>query len=109
MMGVRLQPSHHGIIRMSIDALKEQLRSWIQANSWYTDHESDEERFYIALKGIFDQLGHEISGNDFEEAMAQLASELHPNINEEYRSEFVNKYASKAETISTYLSTIQNS
>ena len=93
---------------MSIDALKEQLRPWIQSDFWYTDHEHEDKRFYNALKRVFDQLGHHISENDFEDAMDQLACELHPDINKNRRSELISRYASKVLTISTYLSTVQN-
>lgn len=80
----------------------------MKVETWHTGHPLDEERFNIALKRTFQHLGNSISGADFEEAISQLALELHPEWPEEHRNNLVNEFATQAERISSYLTDSQS-
>jgi hypothetical protein len=62
----------------------------------------------MALKRAFSQLGLAIPGDDFEAAIGQLVSELHPSWPEAHRQSLVNEFASRAEQIASYLFDTQN-
>lgn len=93
---------------MNVDALMNHLRAWMQVDTWHTGHPLDQQRFHVALKRAFRDLGSAISGADFQEAIEQLSSELHPNWEAAYRAQLVDEFASQAECISEYLVNSQN-
>lgn len=91
---------------MNLSKLKELLRPWMQIDTWHTNHPLDDQRFHKALKSAFDTLGLQLSFDDFQEVMLELAEEHSPKMSSDYRAEEVEKFAWRAEHISSYLSDI---
>ena len=90
---------------MNIEKLAEKLKPWMQVDTWHTSHPLDDQRFHKSLQAAFSEFGVSIAYDDFKEAMEYLvetgvASKLEAG----YLEGSIEKSASKAEHISSYLS-----
>jgi len=93
---------------MNIEQLAEKLKPWMQVDTWHTAHPKDTERFHLALKSAFSEFGNSIGYDDFKDAMEHLSKELpSAKLGTEYLTQTIERYASKAETISGYLSDVK--
>ena len=89
---------------MELDKLKEVLASWIQPETWASEHDADQERYNRALKKAFDKFGSGITFDDFNEAILLAVQEYHPELEiDEELSEFIEDAAQVAEEIAIYL------
>ena len=89
---------------MNIEELANSLKSWMQVDTWHTTHPLDSERFNKALSSTIDSHGLQITYDDFKDAMELLAEKLYSNKYEEkHLYDIIDKFASKAETIISYL------
>ena len=88
---------------MNHEKIVEGLRSWMRVSTWDTHHPLDQQRFHHALKDVFDACGPSISGDEFESAMRELAAEFGNRYPSEELDKIVNRYASTAENIGSYL------
>ena len=90
---------------MNIEKLAEKLKPWMQVDTWHTTHPKDCERFHKALHSAFAEFGSAITYDDFKDAMEYLSESL-PSAKLEagYLEQTIERYASNAETISSYLS-----
>lgn len=94
---------------MNIEKLAENLKPWMQVDTWHTTHPRDYKRFHQALNSAFSEFGNSISYDDFKDALKYLSEELpSAKLESEYLAQTIDKYASSAETISSYLSDIKN-
>ncbi len=93
---------------MNIEHLAEKLKPWMQVDTWHTTHPRDSERFHFALSSTFSEFGNSISYDDFKDAMEYLSEEL-PSAKLEtvYLAQTIERYASSAEAISSYLSDVK--
>jgi hypothetical protein len=91
---------------MDLDILKENLRSWMQHETWHSNHPTDYKRFHRALESAFDEIGVAVDYDDFKEVIHELAEELYSNYETNHRETLVEKFASRADTISGYLSDV---
>ena len=90
---------------MNIEQLAEKLSPWMRVSTWDTTHPLDYKRFHKALESAFDEFGASISYDNFKDAMFNIAEELYPNkYPEEHLNKNIERFASNAETISSYLS-----
>lgn len=85
------------------ETLKRHLTSWMQVSTWDTLHPLDQQRFHRALAACFDELGPGIDYDQFETAMLELLTELHPTSQPVDRSERIRLWAMRAEAIGCYL------
>ncbi len=86
---------------MDLAKLENHLQAWMNTPYWYKAHPSDEERFYLALKSVFEALGTEFHAEHFKEAMIALAKK-----NDQATDHFINvidRLAIKAGAIAEYL------
>ncbi|MGJ8693951.1 MAG: hypothetical protein ACSHW0_15895 [Thalassotalea sp.] len=88
---------------MDLVKLKSELNKWMKLETWSSGHPLDEKRFHESLKRVFENLGTRIDCTDFHEVMDELVHELYPNWEESYKTELVNRYATKADSIANYL------
>lgn len=89
---------------MNIESLSNSLKPWMQVDTWHTTHPLDEERFHKALKSAITEHGCQMSYDDFKDAMSLLAEKLYPNKYEKsYLEESIDRFASNAELISSYI------
>jgi len=89
---------------MNIEELAKSLKPWMQVDTWHTTHPLDSERFHKALSSTIDSHGCQISYDDFKDAMELLAEQLYPNKYEKsYLRRNIDDFASKAETITSYV------
>lgn len=89
---------------MNIEKLAEKLKPWMQVETWHTTHPKDSERFNKALDSAFLTFGFSIGYDDFKDAMECLAEELPSgNLEKGYLEKTIERYASNAEIISSYL------
>jgi len=89
---------------MNIEELAKSLKPWMQVPTWQTTHPLDSERFHKALSSAIDSHGDQISYDDFKDAMELLAEQLYPNEYKEPHVEAkIDNFASKAETITSYV------
>lgn len=94
---------------MNIEKLAKKLKPWMQVDTWHTSHPKDSERFHLALNSAFSEFGNSISYDDFKEAMEYLSGELpSARLEAEYLTQAIERHASSAETISSYLSDLKN-
>lgn len=93
---------------MNIEKLAEQMKPWMQVDTWHTSHPLDDKRFHKALQNAFSEFGVSIAYDDFKEAMEYLAETGdNSKLDAGYLEESIEKLASKAEHISSYLSDIK--
>lgn len=92
---------------MSISKIKELLNPWVSVDTWSTGHPMDDKRFHKALFSIFSELGTNIDGVDFSEAIYELVDERHPKLEDKYKESKVQDYAIRAENIASYLNDIK--
>lgn len=93
---------------MNIEQLAEKLKPWMQVDTWHTTHPRDSERFHLALKSAFSEFGNSIGYDDFKDAMEHLSEELpSAKLEAEYLAQTIERYASSADTISSYLSDVK--
>lgn len=87
---------------MDIEKLSLLLKPWLRVNSWYTGHPIDDQRFHRALKTAFDEIGVQISSDDFRQAIvACLKDQLPGNVNT-FES-YIEEFAQRGENIASYL------
>jgi len=67
----------------------------------------DDKRFHKALFSIFSELGTNIDGGNFSEAIIELIDEHHPKLEQEYKEGIAQCYAIRAENIANYLNDIK--
>lgn len=73
---------------------------WLKVDTWHTSHPLDEKRFHKALERVFKEIQLMISCEQFENAISNV-------VQQPLRKEEINRFASKAEYISSYISDIQ--
>lgn len=89
---------------MNVDEMANCLDPWMQAETWHTSHPSDTKRFNNALSDVVRKIGMSWGYSEFKEATLLSLEKHHPNLLEnEYMLEEVERIASKAEIILTYL------
>ena len=69
---------------MKSDVLKVALKTWMQQETWHTNHPCDVKRFNKALQDAVSKLGVNIDGYYLEEVITVLAEECSPNMEESY-------------------------
>jgi hypothetical protein len=89
---------------MNIEQLSEKFTPWMRVDTWHTIHPSDDKRFHKALSEVFKEFGVAITYDDFKDAMLYLVETIYSNKYEpEYLEKTIERYASNAEKISSYL------
>ena len=88
---------------MNISEIRDCLEPWMKIDTWHTIHPADEERFHKALHRCFQQAGQSIDFDSFKDVMTDLAERHYPKLESEYLEATIDRYAQKAETISSYL------
>jgi hypothetical protein len=88
---------------MNIEKLVNLLTPWLQVDTWHTSHPCDEARYHSALNQVFKNLGTELDGENFSEAIHTTLEKVGSNLILEYRNELVDKFALRSENIANYL------
>lgn len=88
---------------MNIEHLANLLEPWMRAETWHTTHPLDQERFHKALANTIDQLGCQISYDEFKEAIELLFEKYHPEKNAESFESDIERHAASAENIASYI------
>jgi len=88
---------------MNIESLAKYLEAWMRADTWHTTHPLDEERFHKALANAISQLGSQISYEQFKDAMELLHEKYYPDKNIEKFQDDIDRYATNAEIIASYI------
>lgn len=87
---------------MDIEKLSLLLKSWLRVDTWHTGHPTDDQRFHRALKAAFDELGVQISSDDFRKAIVAYLKEHRPGDVGAFESD-IEEFAQRAEDIASYL------
>ena len=93
------QEKHMNIVEMA-----KCLSPWMQAETWHTSHPSDTKRFNNALNDVIQKQGVSWGYDEFKEAVLISLERHHKElVANEYMLEEVDRCASKAEIILTYV------
>ena len=93
---------------MNIDDLAKHLEPWMRVETWHTTHPLDQERFHKALANAIRDLGTQITFDDFKDAMETLHEKHHSDKNIESFESDIDRYATNAESIASYLYDTEN-
>jgi pyruvate dehydrogenase complex dehydrogenase (E1) component len=87
---------------MDIEKLSLLLKPWLCVDTWHTGHPMDDQRFHRALKAAFDELGVQISSDDFRKAIVSCLKEHRPGDVKAFESD-IEEFAQRSEDIASYL------
>ena len=87
---------------MDVEKLSLLLKPWLRVDTWHTGHPMDDQRFHRALKAAFDELGVQISSDDFRKAIASCLKEHRPGDVGAFESD-IEEFAQRGEDIASYL------
>ena len=87
---------------MDIEKLSLLLKPWLRVDTWHTGHPTDDQRFHRALKAAFDELGVQISSDDFRKAIVTCLKEHRPGDVGAFESK-IEEFAQRGEDIASYL------
>ncbi|MGE8149816.1 hypothetical protein ACQKP5_01015 [Pseudomonas vancouverensis] len=87
---------------MDIEKLSLLLKPWLRVDTWHTGHPMDDQRFHRALKAAFDEIGVQISADDFRQAIVSCLRGQRPEDEEAFENE-IDEFAQRGEDIASYL------
>ena len=93
---------------MKVEEISNCLGPWIQADTWHTSHPTDTKQFNNALSAVINTVGFAWGYDEFKDAINNSLEKHHPEqVENEHMQQEVDRCASKAEVILTYLQDIQ--
>ncbi len=84
------------------------LHTWIGPSTWGPSHPIDDGRFYDFVLAVWHEIGTLWNEAEAREIMTKEAKELHPDYPDEYRSECVERYRSRATSILDFLTHVKD-
>lgn len=82
---------------------KECMKPWAQMQTWHTTNSCDMARFHKSLQDYFLKTSTGIDYDTAKENIAELIKELHPNTDINAVEKDIERYASTAEKITTFI------
>lgn len=79
------------------------IEKWIKADTWHTNHPSDDERFYDMLSVAESEGASNFDVGEFIDVTSALAQKHHPKMDKDFLSDNVHEKALQAEAIMAYL------
>ena len=87
---------------MDIEKLSLLLKPWLRVDTWHTGHPMDDQRFHRVLKAAFDELGVQISSDDFSKAIVACLKDVSDGDVKRFETD-VEEFAQRGEDIASYL------
>lgn len=87
---------------MDIASLAKALDPWLRVSTWHTGHPMDDQRFHRSLKIAFNNLGVQISSDDFRKAISLVLADRSPGDLKAFENE-IEQFSRRGEDIASYL------
>ncbi|MBX3697015.1 MAG: hypothetical protein KF811_04340 [Dokdonella sp.] len=85
------------------DKIYEAIGVWARPFTWFTSHPADEKRFHEAITNIYEQIGPDVSEEDFRNALKRHRSENTEGLGGKPNDEMLEKHVQRAMDVIAYL------
>jgi hypothetical protein len=85
------------------DNMMQALHRWMGPFTWGKSHPLDDGRFYDFVLVVWQEVGDLWNETEAREILVQQAKELHPEFDQEYCAQFIERYHQEASLILNFL------